>query len=1743
MSPTAAPWFYHDTLRQHFTEDLQEALDRARIDADQHRWLRRLIDEPSAQSSSQPLPRVARLHSDTGEPLVGALGSAWMISDPQDPSAPVFLSTVLGGIECFADRERLLQALNQRYQVHDTRAPRLEAELVEGNPFTQRMLAIVEQQAGHLERVTAELDRLPSLATAIGGNLQRQLDQRLPRGRVEVFTHRLQLVADNGEVAGTQTLADAAFQDHATGTANLDAGLRRRFLDAEGRELDDEQAEPWVSALAQANQGLLAAYDSLLDEYWNAHRADGLPLREFMAQALIETFAHELLRHKAAKSLSGDELRRLSGLLIRPHVVPQRDYCSIWQPSLVLNDLSGFKLAGTFVVQFKEGSTQLYLFSVLHGFSRFSGMQALNEHFNSVAGLAELLPLTSIDAHQALHEHPVQGVLLDRIGTPLFAAMLESIIALQRRSLAHALSLQPIHYQRAAVRLDDALDIRHWLDRRLPMLQQTWRWTASDSEFALRWATLETTAEFTAEDLDSVLYHPANTWGAQLDSLYQSVEAECELHERVVGCVTQALNRYLAVHGELKMGAADLAVQVDSTTNVRLISQALERVCGHAAGPLPAGARVVAADPERHPEAPDLPIDLLEWIVERVAEAFVPRYERMLRNFFARPLRWSDNQVRPLTLDRHIRECALRQMLSIARLKKHLDVQSLDMFQQILDRPDLNLREALGNDGVDVFTLDLMVAPDLPPMTLANTLVLIQIGRPDSCVMWSMVDGMSRYESIQALEEGLATSLESPSLRLAWLRQLAAEDRDQAKAHLNRLEGPLRVKVNLARVVEPVIEALQRIDIERHCREAVGICKQALRRKLPWNTLRDILKESECDGHNRFLLDRIGSVMNLMASQVLLPDWLKKVPMDQLRALSWLVERWYVACVSGDNYLFDLPDPHEFARARLVPRLRADFPDLNLDPDVITVTITHYIIEGVPVGDTPHGVATAGTREVASLTDYAIGRFPLYPDSVLTVSIPGVASGDCPITIDYVRDLVRDLDLGAGYRALLAGKFTPGTEQYIKRRTYFVEQVAPMEIFRNYVMLLNDELSSDAFLSVQAVLSMPDGTARQAVNHRDIIISPLQLRAMPAWAPHTVLGVFVIAPRAPATGSWVLYTLFNPEYPMREFESEAALLAAIHGDAGLQRLLLERLPAASRYLYDNGGFREPHLPVIFSSDFDMPARPAAPVTMVIEPITGNALHAIFDSTAQMLQWWFARFSVTNAEESRADAWFLWQMGTELLMSLLPGRLGVLLGAWQSVTLLEDSVNDVRKMDWGQAAAQLLSAIGVLILTRQTREEESSMAEPVAHDSRPETGSADEIPAEHKPAPAPEWTIETQMFAWSNNSLTPELWARLRALQVTDVALSSMVKDPVMSYYRETASGRIYISLSGAVFRIEKDENGWRVVGDCAPGPRISLHADGWRLDLKLGLSGGGGTVSYLKSSVISMSADDIMVVQASGMAQIRHKWPERAAQIFEAHTLAREYLENAIDNLEYRNADGTAALRGVQVILADFFDTSVADAQLHDAVLNVVKKLYSALTDSTLSPFNSRRYVMGVRKSIMEDVSAFVYPKDPKKRLYLTERFFRDPPVRLKTSVVRASTFHPGIHARATVMLHELTHLFCGTEDIAYLDSSMPFPDLLESTSSYHNRVRNGIIHHQHGLSYRTPRSELFRIQRDDDKWYDVSDKAAKRLILKHTGAEKLEQAREVFYADVHKRSNVILANADSLALLVTLLGRESLVH
>jgi hypothetical protein len=201
--------------------------------------------------------------------------------------------------------------------------------------------------------------------------------------------------------------------------------------------------------------------------------------------------------------------------------------------------------------------------------------------------------------------------------------------------------------------------------------------------------------------------------------------------------------------------------------------------------------------------------------------------------------------------------------------------------------------------------------------------------------------------------------------------------------------------------------------------------------------------------------------------------------------------------------------------------------------------------------------------------------------------------------------------------------------------------------------------------------------------------------------------------------------------------------------------------------------------------------------------------------------------------------------------------------------------------------------------------------------------------------------------------------------------------------------------------------------------------------------------------------------------------------------------------------------------------------------------------DASLSTTRSTRYVVGTNRSGYEKVCAFVVKGDTDKRIYLTERFFKIPNFALKARKPGDPAFNARDHYRAVNLIHELSHQVLDTRDIAYLESSAPFLDLLGEPDAEAVKVKAALVGWQdRALSHLSQRDTLFQLL-DDERWRDLKhdDGGAKHSILKITDTLTLEEAREAFMTEPDKRSKLILANADSVALLMARLGRRNFVH
>jgi hypothetical protein len=669
-------------------------------------------------------------------------------------------------------------------------------------------------------------------------------------------------------------------------------------------------------------------------------------------------------------------------------------------------------------------------------------------------------------------------------------------------------------------------------------------------------------------------------------------------------------------------------------------------------------------------------------------------------------------------------------------------------------------------------------------------------------------------------------------------------------------------------------------------------------------------------------------------------------------------------------------------------------------------------------------------------------------------------------------------------------------------------------------------ISAQGYDFIASVFDMPDGIARESVGGVKVILSPLKMVFDEGVTPDLVAGVYLICPADPDTGPVLLYAINHPPFTFREYKNQATLLDAICMDRSLQSLLFERLDPEVRARYVHRASMESHVPFSLGLYY-LPIRAPGPVTVEIEEITGNSLLYLFSGTVKLLLDMGISNSVTNEQSDHAGRVFLAKLVLGQALTLLPRRLAALVSLWQTRTLFQASAVSVSGHRWGEALSEFTAALGVMATAREQAIED----EQVSSESGPTIDERERVPL---------------TYSWRGTALTVEQRIRLQQLEAQNVALTEMHHDAALNVYRGKQNDTPYAVVDGKVYQIKRPERDgkWMIVGpDGSSGPRVSLdHSQRWQLDLQMGLRGGGGVISTAKASVALSVAEQELLVEASGMLEIRQLYRPRARCIRQAHSQAKRYLKTGLDNL---HAYGPNAALDPQVnrIIGDFFGTSSPSVALLTEIQRAITNLLGALTDASLSPWSSPRFVVGTIRPGRDRPVAFVMPSDPRQRIFLTDLFFNIRRFRV-TPAAAAQGFDQAVHYRAGTLIHELSHLVLDTKDIAYLDAPAPYPDLLRNNTAANlgNRIAIERLHNE-GLSHQTPANELFTVVENHvTRDLEPKDKMGFRAILRITGTSTLAEARAVFFSDTVKRSEVMLKNADSLTLLILRLGRQSFV-
>ncbi|RMV73198.1 hypothetical protein ALP05_04981 [Pseudomonas caricapapayae] len=1512
----------------------------------------------------------------------------------------------------------------------------------------------------------------------------------------------------------------------------------RKFLDAKGLALSQAQTSLFEQALADCVSEVSVAYEQLLSDYWMSRRQDGHSVRDFVSHALAECFRQHLLSSRAHGTMTEAEYRCLLSLLPSNPDAVDAPSVRVRRLSVAVADQEPVKLVGMFLIDFAaRESSSVFLYSSLQGVLRFGDSALATAYLVSDPSRAKLLAYSSLNDHLAVREQGEVELHQDALSAAFFSEFVDSVIALQKRNLRYVLELPALHSEENPVRVDDALDIRRLLDGRLPNLHDAGRWHPEPLAFDQVWGTSALADTRQQPDLGS---ERSYNWIAKLKKLDGLLERIDVLHAGVDGCMRHALNRYLAVLGGASLDARRLWVlpAAADAVPVRLLSLALDRVCGYTQASLSDGVVVAGlVSPVMEQPVHRLPLALLEHILVCVQADFAHRFEEQISEFYSRSIRPLNRCVRTGALSALVRDDILRLEMLVEKRIAVLPESVIENVQQLLDRPLPHLREALGEARVDAFAVSVQHTPESEAIQVPNLFVVNKTRADSQPALWMLSKGLILFETLQALKEYVAARLAGSEL-VSHLSGVFAESDRQMLLDQRAKEGRLDLEVGLKRIDGHFIEALQKGEVERQRNTAAYLYQQAVDWRLPSELFVNVLGAIERDDRNRQALSYLGVAIQFIIYKAIVPSWISHASRTDQIILVDALQRFYVTCVGKKDFLFDIPSLYEYSCEQLKSRFEIDFTEPRPDPENVRVTLTHYVPAPVAQGQTPQLIPAATQTVSENLAEYAINRFLSRQDGVILLSSWDDQPLNASLTPAYVRDVVRSLDLAAGYRSMLNSALAVATSDYPERRKLFVEQVPSLDILRALALRLKNELSEQAYRVIENVLNMPDALARLPVDGCKIGVSPLQLlAAREGWEPTVVLNTYLIGPLDNQPGPWVLYAPLHEDFVFKEYPDKVALLQDIHTSASLQTYMLDRIDPDLRKVYDNGGFAEPHLPFSAESSFDMPFEKPAPVTVKINPYEGNCLLLMFKGALDILTLQVQQHSVTNVEHRSASSRYLFTLGAEQVMALMPGRLGALIGIIQGQTLLNLSVISAGDQNWGKALSEFMAALSVMISSRQTPSAFTSRITDEAGVLSEETGLSDALVQLDGGTDVPDVTE----FSWSNSSLTQQIRDRLREFEVRDIALSALQKDELLSVYRHPVTGKKYAAIDGKTYELQSDEDGWFIIAGNKIGPSVVLDANQqWILDIRGGLKGGGGALSRFDGSLVDDLVDETMVVNARGMPEIRRSYREMAQSIEDGHAQAQRYLENCLANLTWRLPNGKVNPR-TEKILVDFFAHKDPDERLYDVTKKAVIDLYQELMDPSLSPIDSARYVVGVNRTGYESSNAFIFKEDPSRRIFLTEQFFRLPTYRLKLSAIRSGHFKFGPHYRAAILIHELSHLVLNANDIAYVDSQAPFIDVLEDAPIYRLHVRNELIYQQQKtLSFQTDRDKLFK-QLDEDAWRDLRrrDGNGKQTILSITGKRTLEEARDVFYSDVHKRTHIMLKNADSVALLVTLLGRE----
>ncbi|NWD69847.1 hypothetical protein HX870_19810 [Pseudomonas gingeri] len=1576
----------------------------------------------------------------------------------------------------------------------------LKTEPIDGAVFLDRRRSIDQQQHQNLQALNEELLKLPTLAALLGKMLGDELGRRfagvnLASVNVSRYVSETRNNSDSPQSrrVDVQSLADMLLAHYLTQT--WPAGQTRTFS-APGYSAAPSDTESWERAIANISGTLKMRLHSELQSYWNGLLDSGHSRRWFFSEVMGSCWRAELFKQLQWDSISPRTHHWLAGLY--PHRPARLLRTRVRSLGYATTKPSQAELANAFVASDESvnpASLFVYAYDRLTPLNDQEALDAdlLRELRNdgSTDALAQPLSLGELGDLQQLPALVTPQAVLPQ---PLFENRLEAVISKQLENIDYVLARYRMSNGQLALgaALDVALDVRAMISRKLQSLDTRERWStrldlSADAHTQPTTQRPAPASPTTTPASASEQGHALSTLKARLASELAKrpdllTFAQSALHDELLNAKRTDLDAANIYLNQYK-NASDEPQTLQPTTSISLAEHLLERSVGLV---LPLAQSTDNGLFSRGQAGSWSRIATLDMasanaLVDAARVDFLPRFLRQHRSIYS--------QLTPLinkAMNQGLRHEAQQRVLIGT-----LDDRARELLETVLDSPDSEGRKGLRGFIPDVFSLALKATEQAPPHTLSNCFLITERGGLDplNCgraLLWTPAGGLEAFDSLPRAEDELKRRLRTPVQCLSLLENLITAVPHASFAANNHRDG---MSIGFERIRNNFLS--ERID--SLVDKALGDIAEAARAQLPAASLQSQVQSCLLRQASLAHLEKALQATRHSRLHSALPGWLANARADEQLALAELLDRHRQHVDTPIDYHHDIPDIRAFARAKIAGLLNRDFPALGLNPDDV-----HLSVSGPP----------AQSTHTQTLTDYALRHFDEIDGAATTLTgAEQLAEG---LTVAHLNTLIKEADLGTHYAALLDSHLSHSEKRVPERQHLFSQHLVWQSLEHALRQYLQQSLSAQAHGLIRHLFSMPDGVARLPLAGSDIIVRPLELLRQARKSADQALGLYLIG-RSDSLGAQVLFSPYGARPAFREFDNESLFMSELGRSGSLRQLVLGRLSSSVRQFYSEQ---------VFST---------RTVSLLWNTIKGNFLTRLYNDMTALLKDQLG----LQGTQGQQSAWntVVHLLGNQLHQDtrFMLGRLRMPWLIWQTLPQFKEAADNAWHGRWAVAMEEFTSALAQLALARKVPTVGTHV------------GLAPPVPAP-APTPTPPTPIESPFPPaprWADMHLTREQQERLLGYEVRDIALNDLEHDAALGIHTDPDTQRQYAAVRGRVFQVRLEDRRWRIVTDQEPGPWLRKDAqDQWDMDLKGRLLGGGDGNRLLDHINTRQTLNREIKVLATGMKAIKHLYPDKARRIKQAHALTLTYLRNARKRLQSLTA-GTRLDSQRQLYLQEFFGLRTISRGLNQRISRMLDKLVRELLSPARSPDLSELYVLGATRRPEWMCAAFVVECDRTRSIYLNELFFEP---RLEAySPLRPRTFNGLLHNMASILLHELSHLVFNTVDIAYLDAFRPFYDLLDTRTRDGREQQEALKELQEtALSLRTPTEQLFRLEDEvTGTWHDIEDEPYKR-VLALTGCRDLQGARQKFRDDEARRIDIILANADSVALMINYLGRPT---